>query len=133
MATATAATAAAAAPLLQWSLGTLPVARGEVEGLGALVRVLLLLSLGAPPLSGPEGRAVGGRGRGAAVERGGARRPGGEEELVLGGGEGRRGGPLSGVGAETDDGASVILALSQRPQQLRLVVEGRHTEGGVEA
>jgi len=117
----------AAAPLVGGLQGSLPVPGGEVEGLSALVRVLLLLlpGRGAPASAAMGGLLGEGRRRGAEFGR-----PGGDVGLELGGG---RGAPAAGVGAEADDGARLLPALPQGAQQLGLVLQGADAEGGVEA
>lgn len=119
-------TTAAAAPLLRRPQGSLPVPRGQVEGLSPLVRVLLF-SNRAPAPHGLGGLGVG---RGGGAGKGGLfGRPRGDVGLRLGGG---RGGPLIGVSPKADDGAWLLLALSEGAEKLRLVMQGADAEGGVE-
>lgn len=115
-----------AAALLRRLQGSFSVPRGEVERLTALVRELvlfLLLGCGTPASSGPRGFGVGG---GWGVEFG---YPGGDVGLGLGRGWGA---PLTDICAKADDGARLILSLSQGTQQLWLVLQGADAEGGVQ-
>lgn len=120
----TASATAAAAPLFRRLQGSPSVPGGQIEGLSALVRVLLLLLLssGAPAALSVR------RGRGGGM-RGEFRWP--RWDIGLGLGWGRRA-PLVGVGAEADDGALLLLTLLQGTEEFGLLLQGADAEWRVE-